>query len=295
MGGFCKFYHYAVDNRGVLDVVWSDLFVHQYLPNLKMIDHKTRRYTEGSARDLIARDEGYEAMIDHLFALNCNADFGMRSGSVARTASMWLIQFPKPYTLQQRIFELKEPLSHILQSYQYENANRLSFDASILHAMSRDKQWRLRFMKQGGLNWLVRALFLLVDETMSEQNRDFGATYLASVLFDICYDAPLAHGKCERHVFLRRGLRMMKEHKIEMQMIANLVDVKERFLIAAICLNDSGLLTEVGGHKITFLDQLPRKAVAVETLPLITGYIRNECVSSWCIPGDVSGLIACFF
>jgi len=89
-------------------MVWSDLYTQQYPPNLK----QAQRYAANSARDLIARDEGYEAVLDALFHRKYTSEFKLENCTVfsQRTMSNWLIQFPKPYTLQQRIFELEKPL-----------------------------------------------------------------------------------------------------------------------------------------------------------------------------------------
>jgi len=84
-------------------------------------------------------------------------------------------------------------------------------------------------------------------------------------------------------------------------MLKNIVDLtdddlEERFVISAICMNANGILDGVENKSLReFINKLPRHAVAVESLPLITEYIYSECVSSRCIPDDIAGLIACFF
>merc|ERR1719361_145277 len=117
-------------------MVWSDLYVQQFLPNLKM----TGRYNKGSARDLIASDVGYEMMIHSLFRRKYTSEFKFENCTVfsPRTMSNWLVQFPKPYTLQQRVFELERPLSNILRG------TDVAFESVVLYSMCRDKEWRTR-------------------------------------------------------------------------------------------------------------------------------------------------------
>merc|ERR1712083_876503 len=263
-----------------------------YLPDLKMVHGGTHRYKEGSIRDIIAKDPEYESTIDYLLTRQFQEDGKLSNGDVSRAVSDWLIQFPRPYSLQQRVYDLKEPLSDILKGHREEHTSKIAYEAIMLHSMCRNEEWRTRFVQRGGMDRLLSILFLLgssylMDIMSSLQSYELGVSYIASILYDICYGRN-GNIECPRHVFLSKVLAMMQDYRYGHNMLQT--DSDKNFLIYSICTN-ARLPSQRG---FVFLDELPRNVVSLHSLPLIMGYCR-ECVSSHCVPIDIVNLLAYFF
>ena len=141
-------------------------------------------------------------------------------------------------------------------------------------------------MKRGGVNCVLEMLFLCAI-TVRDREYELAVTYIASVLYMICY------GHCQhshpRHVFLHSVLEMMDKHQHEMTLMAT---IGPNVLVNAIWLQCS---TNNALKRVDFVDALPRNVVSVYTVPLICGYIRSECRSAPNIPDDILNSIAFFF
>merc|ERR1712113_349209 len=152
----------------------------------------------------MAKNKEYEKMIETLFKIRTECD----DEKDTRTLNDYLRHFPIPYSLRHRVYDLKEPLSDILKWKKC--ALRLPYEAMVLHSVCRNEEWRRRFVRRDGLNYLLEMLFLC-GLTITDCGYELAVTYIASVLYMICYGhCPTAY---PRHVFLHSVLMMMKKHQ----------------------------------------------------------------------------------
>merc|ERR1719242_577133 len=70
-----------------------------------------------------------------------------------------VIRFPPSQSLRQRLYDLNEPLCDIITKWNDGVHSRVAFQAMMLHSLCRDEEWRIRFVKKGGLDYLLQMLF----------------------------------------------------------------------------------------------------------------------------------------
>merc|ERR1712173_508215 len=110
-----------------------------------------------------------------------------------------------------------------------------------------------------------------------DQEFQITSVYIINALYEICYGH--CHVEYPRHLFLRNAMLMISSDLRMMPMFS------ENVLIHVICHSASS------SNQIDFVDELPRSAVCVHSLPLIRGYIRSECDSSLYIPDSIVTLM----
>jgi len=302
--GFCSFYKEACVDR--LNYVWSDLFTQQFLPNLR------RNGAErGSVRDLIAKHPEYESILRRVLSMRQKQ---------RPTFFSFLVKLPVPDRLRWRLYRMEEPLSVIFKVDASSCRRMMAIVVMILHELSRDQEWRRRFVAEnGGLDYLWRLIVFLsrtadiVDaiKTNHVQSFHLGQVHISGLLFNVCSESrDWIHGKwtpqLRRRWCIKSVVMKLKQsaktttalHLLENELFADSEPIKHRRheLLHAICRNAH----RDEKDRIPFLDDLPRDlVVATQSLPLIAGFARNEFQLSslhFCeIPDDIRKVIACFF
>jgi len=319
--GFCRFHrdhHYTQS--------WDMLETLQYLPTLTLCDAEAT-----PIRKRVAEDKAYEAMF-HL--LTDSRDLPELDSNDIRWLFQRLATLPKPDTLWTDLRALEKPLHRILRWKWNKRRCHSSVISDkevhrlfVIYVLSRDEQWRRRFLEKGGLNYVMHILFVfalngIVDRHELEYELENGYRYRFVPDMpeegDSTYDRVWHTVNNQQQYHLQRAYIAGILHNLDgqradtshlwVERVLSMVDgmgnfvtksMKRHFcmcrtrdtVIHSICTNAH--VTESG--RICIVDQLPRHAVAVQTLPLIMGYIRSECDSSLFIPHDIGKKIALFF
>jgi len=130
----------------------------------------------------------------------------------------------------------------------------------------------------------------------STQHYHLGKMHISGILYNICCDS-LQYRETERSPLRIWSIQcVQREQDIHPRKVTEfhvpiLREEEQNEIIHSICVNAKCEIEK----RVRLLDELPRDILSTQSLPLILGYVRNECQTSGCIPDDIGKLIAYFF